>query len=197
MIVSVAGTGAAWSTTPTGDTGPAFGATLSDEVSVGATAAGALIVGDRDRVRTVGAPPRGQDATGFSVPSKDGGFLYQFDLSGRHLSTMDALTGIELVRFSYDGAGRVTAITDRDGNTATVERGPSGTPLAIVSADGQRTSFTLDSNGYLASVENPAGEVVSMQYDGNGLAASPVTRVRTAPGGISRDRNRGSVQQLP
>ncbi len=43
------------------------------------------------------------------VGSGDGSQIFQFDPSGRHLRTLDALTGAVLRRFTYDSEGRLAA----------------------------------------------------------------------------------------
>ena len=98
-----------------------------------------------------------------------GGLLYRFGATGRHISTLDTLTGATLYAFAYDGAGRLSGITDTDGNVTAIERNGDGNPTAIVAPFGQRTALTVDGNGYLASVTNPAGEAYRMQYTADGL----------------------------
>ncbi len=58
----------------------------------------------------------------FSLPSQDGRSVYLFDRNGRHLRTLDALTGRIRVAFGYDAEGRLTTVTDGDGNVVTIER---------------------------------------------------------------------------
>jgi YD repeat-containing protein len=109
------------------------------------------------------------------LASADGSEVYEFDPAGRHLHTLDALTGSTIypfeynTAFDYDTEGRLISITDGSGNTTTIERDASGNPTAIVSPYGQRTEFTLDANGYLASIANPAGETYRMEYTADGL----------------------------
>jgi YD repeat-containing protein len=112
--------------------------------------------------------------TGFTgnelvVASEDGRQLYSFDASGRHLRTVDTLTGTTLYTFAYDSAGRLITITDADNNVTTLERDGNGKPTAIAGPFGQRTGLTLDTNGYLARVTNPAGEAFQMTYTSGGL----------------------------
>ena len=92
-----------------------------------------------------------------AIASTDGRQLYRFDANGRHLSTVDALTGATLYTFGYDSAGRLIKITDADNNGTTIERDGNGNPTAIVAPFGQRTTLTVDGNGWLASATNPAG----------------------------------------
>ena len=107
-----------------------------------------------------------------TIASEDGSELYEFDARGRHLRTRDALTKRVLLTFAYDGAGRVTSVTDADGNVSTLERDASGRLTAIVSPFGKRTTLTFDQNGYLATLTNPANEVVTVVHDSLGLLRS-------------------------
>ena len=86
-----------------------------------------------------------------------------------HLRTVNALTGATLYQFAYDGAGRLTTVTDGDGDVTTIERDGTGKPIAIIAPFGQRTTLTLDANGYLARATNPAGEQYQMTYTSGGL----------------------------
>jgi len=105
----------------------------------------------------------------YFVPSEDAAELYVFSHSNRHVRTLDAVTGVVLHQFGYDGGGRLTSITDRDGNVTTVERDAQGVASAIVGPYGQRTPLAMDANGYLASVTNPAGEAHRATYTAEGL----------------------------
>jgi RHS repeat-associated protein len=111
-------------------------------------------------------------ASGIAIASEDGAEVYEFDASGRHLRTRDALTKRVIFTFAYDAAGRLTAVTDADGNVTALERNLAGNLTAIVSPFGQRTPVTLDARGYLATVTNPAGEVVTAGHDTLGLLRS-------------------------
>jgi RHS repeat-associated protein len=103
------------------------------------------------------------------VPSSDGREIYRFSSSGRHLLTLDALTGATRYQFAYDSAGRLASVSDASGNTSTVERDPSGSPLAVVSAFGQRTTVSTNAGGFLAQVTGPANETVQLTYTVDGL----------------------------
>ncbi|HVP02570.1 MAG TPA: hypothetical protein VMT10_08380, partial [Solirubrobacteraceae bacterium] len=104
-----------------------------------------------------------------ALPSADGQELYRFDAQGRHLSTVDALTGAAVETFAYDSAGRLLSSTDGDGNQTRIERDPDGNATAIVAPDGQRTALTQDAQGDLSSLSDPAGDTVQLDYAPGGL----------------------------
>src|SRR6266508_2959381 len=59
--------------------------------------------------------------------------------------------------FAYDGAGRLSTITDGDGNVTTIERDGQGLPTTIVGPHGHITALEVDQNGYLSRINDPAG----------------------------------------
>jgi RHS repeat-associated protein len=152
-----------------GDGGLATQASLYDPSDVAFGPDESLYIADRFnyRVRRVSPVYPGFSLGNLTVPSEDGGLLYEFDPSGRHLRTLDSLTGQPIYTFSYEN-GYLAEIEDLDGDLTRIER-DGDTPLALVAPDGQRTALTLDENGYLNSVTNPAGEVYQLHYTVDGL----------------------------
>src|SRR5262249_58445089 len=114
IIVTVAGNGARGYS---GDGGPAIQAELAMSTShYGPLAVGpdgSLYIADAGnfRVRRVSAAFPGVSLTDFLIASEDGSEVYDFDSSGRHLRTFDAITVATRYQFSYDAAGRLIAIT--------------------------------------------------------------------------------------
>ncbi|MCC6996412.1 MAG: hypothetical protein IT370_17510 [Deltaproteobacteria bacterium] len=106
------------------------------------------------------------------VPSPDGNEVYEFTKKGRHLRTLDALTGVPLLRFFYDSSGRLDHITDLDGRVTRFERDAAGGPAAIEGPFGQRTIFTTDAHRRIATVTNPAGEITRYAHRPDGLLDS-------------------------
>ena len=102
------------------------------------------------------------------IPAADGNEVYVFDEDGRHLRTLDALTGGLRYRFAY-AAGLLASVEDGSGNVTTIERDTAGQPTAIVGPFGHRTTLALNPDGYLATVENPAGEDTQLGYGQGGL----------------------------
>lgn len=115
--------------------------------------------------------------TGFTggdiaLPSEDGTAIYRFSPNGRHLSTLNAITGATLLTFDYDLSGKLIKITDGDGLLTTIERDTNGKPTAIIAPFGQRTNLSVNVNGYLSKVTNPANEAYEMTYTNDGLLTS-------------------------
>ena len=107
-------------------------------------------------------------------------------MAGRHLQTLNTLTAATLFSFGYDSAGRITSITDGDGNVTTVERNSNGDRTAIVAPFGQRTTPSLDSNGYLASITDPAGDANQYSYSPDRTDAIGSRRCRAGKCGNTR-----------
>lgn len=156
-----------------GDGGAATQAGLYSPTDIAVDALGDLYIADstNNRVRRVfGALGNAPSAKlEIEVPSNDGSLQYRFDEAGRHVQTVNALTGAIVYSFGRDSSGRLTSITDVNGDITIIERNASEEVTAIIAADGQRTEFTMDANGYLATVTNPANEVYRMTYSNDGL----------------------------
>jgi YD repeat-containing protein len=121
-----------------------------------------------------------------------------FDINGRHVRTVNTLTGATEYEFGRDGEGRLVNVADVDGDVTTIERDDKGKALAVVSPDGQRTELTVDDNGHLTAVVNPEGETYRMQYTDNGLLTEfrdrknlPNTFEYDSLGRLTRDVNPG------
>jgi RHS repeat-associated protein len=112
---------------------------------------------------------QGFSGTEFIIPSADGQEAYVFAASGKHLRTLDTLTGTVLYEFTYDGDGLLASVSDRYGNNTVVERNAVGDPTAIIGPYGHRTDLALDANGYLSGMTNPASEQDLFVYTGDGL----------------------------
>jgi RHS repeat-associated protein len=168
IITTVAGNG---TSAFGGDGGPATQAPLSNSQGVAVGPDNNLYVGEtgNGRVRRVAPALPGFSVNDLVIPAEDGSELYVFTTSGRHQRTLDALTGAVRYQFAYDGAGRLTQVTDADGNTTTVQRDADGNPTAIVAPGGQRTVLTLDANGYLTGITDPAGEATHLVSGAGGL----------------------------
>jgi RHS repeat-associated protein len=180
-ITTVAGNGQSGFS---GDGGLATAAKLYDPRGVAVGPDGSLyIAGLRDgRVRRVAPVWPGFSAGDIVVASSDGSQLYEFNEDGRHLRTVDALTGAVLLRCGYDPEGRLASVEDVDGNVTRVQRDPQGGPTAIVAPGGQRTELAVDEHGMLSRVTQPGGATFRLGYRAGGLLES----FERPGGGVSR-----------
>ncbi|WP_459873478.1 NHL domain-containing protein [Endothiovibrio diazotrophicus] len=105
------------------------------------------------------------------VPSPDASRVYRFD-QGRHVETLDALTGNSRLHFGFDDEERLLNVTTAGGGVTTIERDTDGKAQAIVAPDGQRTELHYDDSGYLNEIINPAGERRQFSYSDAGLLTS-------------------------
>src|SRR6056297_2764859 len=118
------------------------------------------------------------DGSARLIASEDGSELYRFSLSGRHLSTLDAVTGQTLLEFFYDAQGLLQRIRDREGRKLTIERSASGAPTAIIAPGGDRNELVVSDRGLLEQLTNPVGEVWQMTYTPLGEQLATLTTPR-------------------
>jgi RHS repeat-associated protein len=126
-------------------------------------------------VRRTSVPPlAGLGIDKFLVGSDNGREAFVFNGDGRHVQTLDALTGAVRYQFAYDSGGRLSSVADGAGNLTTIQRDSAGLPVAIVSPYGQTTALATDGRGFLASISNPAAQAFAMTYSPSqpGLLAS-------------------------
>ena len=156
-----------------GDGSAAVRAALANARAVGVGPDGAVHVVDADnnRIRRLTPPLPSSSLDAIVVASPDGSVVFEFDREGRHQRTLDALTGVEVLRFEYDAERRLTRIVDGDANATVIER-PAFGRVDIVGPFGARTQLSLDAEGYLGQLTNPANERLSASYAPGGLLAS-------------------------
>ena len=111
-------------------------------------------------------------ASQIEIPSEDGSEVYVFDEHGRHLLTLNGLTGTTNWVFSYNALNLVTDLTDANGLVTHIQRNSAGTPTVIIGPYGQQTVLGVDANGFLSKVTNPANEAITVVNTTNGLLSS-------------------------
>ncbi len=163
-----------------GEGAPATAAGYSNPRGLAVTQDGSVLIGDTGshrlrRVTTALGKAHGSE----TLVASGSGDIGVFDKNGRHLRTVDPLTGAVRASFSYDTSGRLAGISDAAGTVTAIERDGDGS-VAIVAPSGERTILTVDGNGYLASITNPAGETTQLSNSADGLL-----RALTRPSGVS------------
>jgi RHS repeat-associated protein len=113
--------------------------------------------------------PAGYQNGEYNVASQDGDMVYRFDAYGKHLRTINAVTGATMETFVYDANGLLSTVSDAFGNVTTVNRDATGRPQSITSPYGQVTTLALDTEGYLEAIINPLNDSVVMGYFPGGL----------------------------
>jgi RHS repeat-associated protein len=193
IITTIAGTAPIWGEWYGGDNGPAIGARFRKPWYIAVGPNGHIYIADAGNLRLRRVRPLlpGFTDAEIVISSSDGKELYIFNRTGRHLRTVNTLTGTTVYQFSYDPNGLLISVQDLNGNITSIERNGNGNPTAIVGPYGQRTIFSLDSNGYLASITKPAGEVTSFEYTSGGL----MTKM-TSPRGFSSNMTYDSLGHL-
>jgi RHS repeat-associated protein len=173
-IITLAGIGNPGGAGFTGDGGLATRAKMTWPYGIAVGPDNVIYFSDEDnyRIRQVATALPGFMGFGLDdiiVCSQDSSELYQFNANGRHLKTIDAITGRTLLTFTYDTKNNLIAVVDDNNNTTTIERDADGNPTAIMGPFGQRTTLKVNSEGYLESITNAANELVSFTYHPDGL----------------------------
>lgn len=109
---------------------------------------------------------------GYVVPSGDGGEVYLFDSSGRHLKTFDAVTGKVIYQFEYGDDGSLSAVIDQYSAKVSISPSIDGRGVDIVAPSGKVTSLILNEQGMLSEIRNSQGESDKMGYSSSGLLLS-------------------------
>ncbi|HUU04164.1 MAG TPA: RHS repeat-associated core domain-containing protein [Myxococcota bacterium] len=157
---------------PLGDGGPAWRASFCDAGGVATGPEGEIYVldGGNNRIRKINSVLPGYSQAGdVVIPASGGSELYVFDSGGRHLRTVSALSGAVLYEFAYDESGRLTTITDVDGNLTTIEHDSAGKPVAIHPPFAQPTALAVNESGYLDNITDAAGNAYRFSYGPAGL----------------------------
>ncbi|MBK7591511.1 MAG: hypothetical protein IPI27_09400 [Betaproteobacteria bacterium] len=179
-VATIAGSGSACDFSPpisSGDGGPALRASIQNPLSIAIAPNGDAYVLDASAgtprsIRRIAPTLPGPGDAEFLVPSADGGEIYEFAATGRHLRTRNALTSAVTREFGYDADGRLARVTEKTGatdNVTIIEHDATGRPGAIVGPYGQRTTLAVDANGFLASLTHPAGETHRFASTASGL----------------------------
>ncbi len=142
-----------------------------------------------DHIRVVGSSLEGGLSANHTVASGDGSMVYEFDPGGRHLRTLDSITGHELAHFEYAPGtmgdtreGQLVGIVDAEGRRLDITR--SGSRITLTAPGGITTELAL-TDGRVTSVRDPASSEWLFSYHSteDGLLATmtaPSTPLHTS-----------------
>ncbi len=100
---------------------------------------------------------------------------YRFDDKRRHKKTIDLNTGVTLTTFNYDDQNRLISMTDRFGDTITLDRDTNtGKVTSITTQDGYVTNLIVDDNNDLTQVDYPDGTNYQFIYDAKSLMTDEI-----------------------
>jgi RHS repeat-associated protein len=146
------------------------------------------------RIARIGSPFPGFDNNDIVISSEDGTEVYHFNPTGKHLETLNSLTGNQTINFTYDANGLLHQITDGDNNITAIGR--LNNIVTLTSPFGPLTVITLSNNNYAQSIKNPNQEEVVLSYNENNLLETftdarnnPTTFTYNPLGRLIKDEN--------
>nr|WP_306139198.1 DUF1566 domain-containing protein [Rheinheimera baltica] len=89
---------------------------------------------------------------------------YVFDRSGKHVRTLDQVTGKVLMHFDYNSAGQLVAVRDRFDNSLTIRRDSNGVATELETSDGYITRLNVDHQHDLRAVQYADNSAYSFSY---------------------------------
>lgn len=99
----------------------------------------------------------------------NGEFLFYFDDIGRHIKTVDAVTGLNLYVFQYTDDQLLEFVVDQFGNNTALSY-TGNLPTEIVSSFGLTTFLDYNENGWLDKIRLPDSSIYSFEYQGYNLS---------------------------
>ena len=115
-----------------------------------------------------------------STNAKGVNTLYTYDANYNVVSVIDA-AGV--TAYTYDALDRITAITDRNGNTQFFTYDAIGRIVKVTDKNGNETQYTYDGNGNVIATTDALGTVARFEYNANDqLVKVDLNRVDTIAG---------------
>ena len=94
----------------------------------------------------------------FLVPSDDGMEAYRFDQNGRHLETIDVITGVTRLTFDYNDQNLLEGVRDTFDVTTSITRDSAGLAREIIGPFGHKNELSYTDEGALEAVEAAVDE---------------------------------------
>ena len=96
----------------------------------------------------------------WTFPAATGNFTTRVTSGSGYVATTKDRT-----QYLFDSQGRLSTVSDPNGNTLTTSRNSSGRLLSVADAGGRSLSFSYNSNGNLDFVAGPIGQRTTFGYD--------------------------------
>ncbi len=150
-------------------------------------AAGEAIDHPSRLIKIFSGSPKGFSRDEFLIPNNDGSMVFRFDQDGRHLATIDAITEIEHLSFSYTTSGLLDSCTDVNGLSTRVVRDSSGRAESIMSPFSFETRLRYDDGGALEVVRNDIRGIRFGYHEEHGLMKVATEGLESGNGADSND----------
>jgi RHS repeat-associated protein len=157
--------------------------TYSAQAAAAATSPGAFGYGwtgtfsDRLTVEEAGAKVTLTKGSGSTVPfTRTSGSAYaapawsQETLSGSPEAGY-VFTALDQTTYRFSGAGRLEAVSDRNGNETTFSCDETGRLKTVTDPAGRQLTFTYNGSGQVESVKDPLGHLVKYAYEAGNLTS--------------------------
>jgi RHS repeat-associated protein len=142
---------------------------------------GTLLVAANGGILRIDSSFPGFAVATLAIPSADGTEVYGFDTTGRHLETVDALTGAVKYTFAYETdpatgqLGRLASVTYAPGTShvTTFSYDDASATSTVTSPFGDTTALGFDTSANLASVSRQGGPASAPRVETYTLVTTP------------------------
>ncbi len=140
-----------------------YGWSSSYEAHLAVNGDGSVTVTEADGSQVTATP---DGSGGYSVPAWSDSTLTQ-NSDGTWTFVRQQTT-----TYTFNSAGKLTAITDRNGYSTQLAYNGSGQLATVTDPSGRAIAFSYGANGLVSQVEDPAGQLTNYGYDDSGNLTS-------------------------
>lgn len=145
-----------------------YGWTSSYEANVTVNGDGSATVTEADGSQVTGVPAGGGT---YTIPAwADSTLTHNGDGTWTFVRRRD-------ITYTFGSAGRLTALTDRNGYSTLLAYNGSGQLLTVTDPAGRALTFSYGANGFVSQVADPSTQTLTYGYDGAGNLTSVSDRM--------------------
>lgn len=104
----------------------------------------------------------------YAVASYDAKEVFIFDSIGRHIRTVDGLSGRILLEFVHDNAGRMVSVKTNNHVIISVSRDSTGIPTSLSNSFGDRVILNSNIDGFLSRIWRSTKDYANFKYTREG-----------------------------